>query len=51
MTILLIVMTNTDRLWKIRRIFDMLNEEYSKYYTASEHLAVDKVIHGVSRFR
>jgi hypothetical protein len=35
---------NYDRLWRIRQISDMLNEAYSKHYTASEHLAVDKVI-------
>jgi hypothetical protein len=30
--------------WKIRQIFDMLNNSYSKYYTPSEHMTVDKVI-------
>jgi hypothetical protein len=35
---------NYDRLWKIRCIFDMLNDVYSKYYAPTEHLTVDKVI-------
>jgi hypothetical protein len=33
-----------DRLWKIRTIFDTLNENYAKFYNPSEHLAVDEVI-------
>jgi hypothetical protein len=33
-----------DRLWKIRTIFDTLNENYAKCYNPSEHLAVDEVI-------
>ena len=33
-----------DRLWKLRTVFDKLNEAYAKFYNASEHLAVDKVI-------
>jgi hypothetical protein len=32
---------NYDRPWKIRQIFDMLNDAYSKYYAPSELLAVD----------
>jgi hypothetical protein len=35
---------NYDRLWKIRTIFDTLNDEYGKYYNPSEHLAVDEII-------
>jgi len=35
---------NSDRLWKIRNLFDILNEKFSKFYSPSEHLAVDKVI-------
>jgi hypothetical protein len=35
---------NYDRLWKIRNLFDILNDKFSKFYNASEHLAVDKVI-------
>jgi hypothetical protein len=34
---------NYDRLWKVRNVFDLLNDTYSKYYTPSEHLAVYKV--------
>jgi len=33
-----------DRLWKIRTIFDTLNQAYPKFYNPSEHLAVDEVI-------
>ncbi|PNF30070.1 hypothetical protein B7P43_G04241 [Cryptotermes secundus] len=33
-----------DRLWKIRTIFDTLNEAYEKYYNPPEHLAIDKII-------
>jgi hypothetical protein len=33
-----------DRLWKIRTIFDTLNQAYAKFYKPSEHLAVDEVI-------
>jgi len=33
-----------DRLWKLRTLFDKLNEAYAKFYNPSEHLAVDKVI-------
>jgi hypothetical protein len=33
-----------DRLWKIRTIFDTLNNSYEKYYNPSEHLAVDEII-------
>jgi hypothetical protein len=32
-----------DRLSKVRTVFDMLNDAYSKYYAPSEHLAVDEV--------
>jgi hypothetical protein len=32
------------RLWKIWQVFDMLNVPYSKFYSSSEHLAIDKVI-------
>jgi hypothetical protein len=35
---------NSDRLWKIRQVFDMLNVAYSKFYNPSEHLAIDEVI-------
>jgi hypothetical protein len=33
-----------DRLWKIRTIFDTLNDAYEKYYNPSEHLAIDEII-------
>jgi len=33
-----------DRLWKLRTLFDKLNEVYAKFSNPSEHLAVDKVI-------
>jgi hypothetical protein len=33
---------NYDRLWKIRTIFDTLNE--AKYYNPSEHLAVVEIV-------
>ena len=35
---------NSDRLWKMRHLFDILNEKFSKFYSSSEHLAVDEVI-------
>jgi hypothetical protein len=31
------------RLWKIRTVFDTLNQAYSKFYNPPEHLAVDEV--------
>ena len=33
-----------DRLWKIRTIYDILNQAYPKFYNPSEHLAADEVI-------
>ena len=33
-----------DRLWKLRTVFDKLNEAYAIFYNPSEHLAVDEVI-------
>jgi len=34
-----------DQLWKLRTVFDTLNEEaYAKFYNPSKHLAVGKVI-------
>ena len=33
-----------DRLWKLRTVFDKINEAYAKFYNPSEHLAVDEVI-------
>ena len=35
---------NSDRLWKIRNLFDILNDKFSKFYNPPEHLAVDEVI-------
>jgi len=32
-----------DRLWKLRTVFDKLNEAYAKFYNPLEHLAVDEV--------
>jgi len=33
-----------DRLWKLRTVFDKLNEASAKFYNPSEHLAVDEVM-------
>ena len=33
-----------DRIWKLRTVFDKLNEAYSKFYNPSEPLAVDEVM-------
>jgi len=33
-----------DRLWKIRTVFDTLNQTYPKFENPLEHLAVDEVI-------
>ena len=33
-----------DWLWKLRTVFDKLNEAYAKLYNPSEHLAVDEVV-------
>ena len=33
-----------DRLWKLRTVFDKLNEANAKFYNPSEYLAVDEVI-------
>jgi hypothetical protein len=33
-----------DRLWKIRKIFDNLNNKFCELYSPSEHLAADAVI-------
>jgi len=33
-----------DRLWKLRTVFDKLNEDYAKFYKPSQHLAMDEVI-------
>jgi hypothetical protein len=33
-----------DQLWKLRTVFEKLNEAYAKFYKPSEHLTVDEVI-------
>jgi len=33
-----------DQLWKLRTVFDTLDDNYAKFYNPSENLAVDKVI-------
>jgi hypothetical protein len=33
-----------DRIWKLRTVFDKLNEAYAKFYNRSEPLAVDEVM-------
>jgi hypothetical protein len=35
---------NSEWLWKIRNLFDFLNDKFSKFYNPFEHLAVDEVI-------
>jgi len=35
---------NSDWLWKMRNLFKTLNEKFSKFYSPSEHLAIDEVI-------
>ena len=35
---------NYNRLWKIRKIFDTLNNKFCELYNPTEHLAVDEVI-------
>jgi hypothetical protein len=35
---------NSDRLWKIRTIFDILNDAYENYYNPSEELSADEII-------
>jgi len=35
---------NADRLWKMRKLFQILNEKFLKFYSPSEHLAVDEII-------
>ena len=34
---------NSDRLWKVRNMFEILNEKFSNFYNPSEHLAVEEV--------
>jgi len=34
---------NSDGLWKTRNLFEILNKTFSKFYSPSEHLAVDEV--------
>ena len=35
---------NSDQLWKMRNLFEILNEKFLKFYSLSEHLAIDEVI-------
>jgi hypothetical protein len=35
---------NSDREWKLRNMFEIPNKAFSKFYSPSEHLAVDEVI-------
>ena len=35
---------NSDRLRKMQNLFEILNKPFSKFYSPSEHLAVDEVI-------
>jgi hypothetical protein len=35
---------NCDQLWKIRTIFDILNDAYKNYCNSSEHFATDEII-------
>jgi hypothetical protein len=37
-----------DWVWKIRTIFDTLNQAYAKFYNPSEHLAV---VDGIVKFK
>jgi len=35
---------NSDKLQKLRNLFEILNKAFSKFYNPSKHLAVDEVI-------
>ena len=35
---------NSDWLWKMWNLFEILNQKFSKFYSPSEHLAIDEVI-------
>ena len=35
---------NSDGLWKMRNIFEILTKTFSKFYSPSEYLDVDEVI-------
>jgi hypothetical protein len=35
---------NSDRLWKMRNPFEILNKTFTKFYSSSETVAVDEVI-------
>ena len=37
-------LTKVKRLWKLRTVFDKLNEAYAKFCNPLEHVAVDEVI-------
>ena len=40
---------NFDRLWKIRDLFEILNDTFSKFYNPSGNLALDEVIVSLQR--
>jgi len=35
---------NYDGLWKMRKLFEVLNKIFSKFYSPSEHLDVHEII-------
>jgi predicted nucleotidyltransferase len=35
---------NYNRLWKMRTIFEKLNDAYAKYYSPTEHLAIEAIV-------
>ena len=35
---------NSDRLLKVRNVFDILNQKFSKFYNPYEHVSVEEVI-------
>ena len=34
---------NSDWLWKMQNLFEILNQKFSQFYSPSEHLAIDEV--------
>jgi len=35
---------NSDRIWKVRNVFNILKQKFLKFYNPSHHLAIDEVI-------
>ncbi|XP_042897985.1 piggyBac transposable element-derived protein 4-like [Parasteatoda tepidariorum] len=35
---------NYDRLWKLRDVFNLINDSFKKYYSPTEELSIDEVI-------